>query len=425
MINTYNSIVQPAITGTISITDWLNKIQSSEHSKTITAARAGLIDYTNTKKQLPAVTWNFRFIEYKKDTRCIYSTGFIFIDIDDKNFDINTLDKSKIFSYYQSFGGKGYGIIVKTKGIVFDNFKASYLTICNDLGISSFIDKNAIKASQFSVLSYDPNLFLNPESFVFDFSLSLDELNQSISNYRKEILELNFYSKSNNLKLPLTNLIEEGNINKSNKENIWRLVRGKIENPIRYTNIDDFEFDSDFICNWNEGLNFIRCYLPSGKLKDKRKRTILSYTTNLVFLNPDIKYLHALSILENINKVICNSPLDSNILEGILKSILNQKNENRLKPHITLRRILFKPNSELNTEDKLFVCGRLIKEKFEVEGCQRLNSIIEEWDFDNLGKISIRKIAKNSDMNERTIEKYYHHFKELINSLNNEYKKNK
>ena len=142
MLNIYNSIKQPATTGFISVDNWLSKIQTSEFSSTINKARNGLIDYNKTKASLPAVTWNFNFIDYKSDANCIYSTNHIFIDIDDSSFDIKSVDKTKVFAFYKSFGGSGYGLIVKTKGITYYTFKTAYMSICSQLGIEKYIDKN-------------------------------------------------------------------------------------------------------------------------------------------------------------------------------------------------------------------------------------------------------------------------------------------
>jgi hypothetical protein len=49
---------------------------------------------------------------------------------------------------------------------------------------------------------------------------------------------------------------------------------------------------------------------------------------------------------------------------------------------------------------------------------QKLYNIIEQWDFDIYGKISIRKISNNFPISKKTVAKYWSEFKEYVNELN-------
>ena len=294
-LNTYQCVSKPTVTNTVTITEWLNQIKSSDYSQLIESARAGLIDYNSTKASLPCCTYNFLYNKYKKDVNIISSTGYLYIDIDDSSFDISSLDLTKIFSYYHSFGGKGYSIIVQVEGVTKSNFKSTYLSICNDLGISSFIDVNAIKHSQFNVLSFDTNIYINESSFVFN------SVESSITKTPQ----------------PLYN-------NQLKKEHIRGV--GVFSENVKYNNLYEFQFNGyDSISNWNEGFNFIECYQPFYKLQDKRKRSLLSYLTNLVWLNPNLDYFHYVNIMESVNKRICETPIPSNLIVGMVKSVLKQE----------------------------------------------------------------------------------------------------
>lgn len=385
-INAYVSISKPSVQSTITITEWLSQIKESKFSGLIESARTGLIDKDVLKQTLPCVTYNFTYNGYKKDENIIASTGYIYIDIDSSEFTINSLDLTKIYSYYHSVGGNGYSVIVRVKGVTINNFKDTYLSICKDLCISEYIDNNAIKHSQFNVLSFDPNIYINPDSFIYN-SINI------IKTYPIPLKE-------------------------SKKEEHIGGTGYKIEKGIRYNNIEDFNIEGEYIENWKEGFQFVNCYLPTRKLNDKRKRIILSYLTNLIWLNPNIEYYHALNILENINNRICATPLSKDFLVATLKTVLTQKNEGKLTPHVKVRRILFNPNSELNVEDKLNTTSLLLREKFAKESCNRINDVIEDWDYQTLGKISITKIALNRNINKKTVAKYYHLFKEFVNGLN-------
>ncbi|MGM9478652.1 BT4734/BF3469 family protein [Pedobacter sp. GSP4] len=391
-INTYACISKPTVQSKIAITDWLNQIKYSKYSELITSARDGVTDKNTLKGILPCVTYNFLFENYKSDKNIIKSTGLIFIDLDKnlEDFNINQLDLNKIYSYYHSIGGIGYSLLVRVDGVSQDNFKSSYQSILTDLHIEKYADKGGKKKTQFNVLSFDPDIYINDDSFIYN-STSIEK------TYPTPLKE-------------------------SKKEEHIGGVGYEIEKGIRYNNISDFSFaDGEYIENWKEGFHFVNCYLPTKKIGDKRKRTILSYLSNLIWLNPNIEYYHAVNILENINKRVCATPLSTEYLVATLKSVLAQKNENRLYPHFTTRRILFNPNSSLNVEDKLNTTSHLLRQKFARESCDRINDIIEDWDFEKFGKISIEKIAINSNINKKTVAKYYHLFKEFVNGINQEF----
>ena len=171
-INYYSNVTHPNVLSVIQTSNWLDKIKASEYSETITQARNGALPYESTKLSLPCVTYNFLFIGYKKTENIISATGLMYIDIDIPEFDLNILDTSKVYSYYKSFGGVGYAIIVKVDGLSQNNFKSTYLNICKELGIVEYIDTNAIKSTQFNVLSYDENIFINENPYVFSSTLN-------------------------------------------------------------------------------------------------------------------------------------------------------------------------------------------------------------------------------------------------------------
>jgi hypothetical protein len=155
------------LSGSTSL-DWFEFIKESSFSQTITSARAGLLDYTEVKlNSTPCVTYNFLYDKYKKDKNIICSTGLMYIDIDDPSFDVTKVDANKIYSIYHSFGGLGYGIVVKIDGLTKENFNHNYKLVVKDLGLEEYIDLNAAKASQYNVLSYDPDILVNKLAKVY------------------------------------------------------------------------------------------------------------------------------------------------------------------------------------------------------------------------------------------------------------------
>lgn len=341
--------------------------------------------YDSKKLQLPTIAYNTTFKSYRNTKNVVSTTGLMYLDVDTDGFDIEKIDKSKLFCYYKSVGGLGYTILVKVRDLTIDNYSSTFESVIDNLGIRDFYDKAAKGLVQQSILSYDPNIYINYNSYVFQSIDIIEKKTQPLCNNQK-------------------------------KEEHIVSVGSKI---IRYNNLYDFDFDGwDTISNWNEGFDYVECFQPFNKLTDKRKRTLLSYTTNLVWLNPSLDYYHYINLIQSVNEQICVEPLPDNLIVSMVKSVLKQKNEGKLVPRIKKRRILFAPFCELSREQKLKIVSKKIRDKFKVEGCGRIDDCIEEWNFESMGKITAKSIAQYAKMNIKTVKKYYYKFKSNINSLN-------
>lgn len=409
VLNTYSSITQPTSIGYIPVNDWLQKIKSSEFSTTISDARIGLLDYNVIKAKLPAVTWNFIYNEYKKDDNCIYSTNFLFIDVDSPEFDINTLDLTKIYSFYRSFGGKGYGIIVKTKGITYENFKESYTSICLNLGIQKFIDKNAVKQSQYSVLSFDSDIYINKASYVFDYTISDAELKESISDYRNLVI--------NKKSTPSV-------VNKK-KEDIYDTRGAFFKTQMRYDNTDTIDIDGNYIVNW-EGYTIVKAWIPMQKIPDgNRYNFFLGYANNLVSLNPTLTFLGLLNNLKNVNCFACVQPIAESQLVKISNTMIKQRDSGILKPieFNKKRKIVFSKDCKLDKESKLAICRSELAKHRSDGSRDKIYQIIENWDFSKYGKITQPAMVASNPISRKTVQKYWSEFKEYVSELNQNFKK--
>jgi hypothetical protein len=396
-INTYKSIKDCNVKNTISIEQWLDAIKNPEIEtrNTILAARIigkGNPAYDALKEIIPCVTYNFLFNKYKKNTNIISTTGLIYIDVDKSNFNINLIDKSKILAYYKSFGGIGYSIILKVNGLTLNNFKSTYLAISNELGIINYIDVNAIKASQFNVQSFDADLFYNPDSTEFE----------------------------------ATNLAPPSRVNK--KEEKTYTHDGGAEpiydyKNIRFNDLDKIQFGGDYVVNW-DGWNYIKCWIPFKKLKSGKNDYFLSYTSNLVYLNPNLSQGKVLSILLKINPLACSMPVPEEQLKRIVKSVFEYKNNGTLKPILfnKKRYIVFRPELNWTQKQKLDICRAEMSKHWKDVSSQKLYQIIEKWDFVKYPKITQRAIYKNFPISKKTVEKYYHLFLDYVQELNLEFK---
>lgn len=195
-----------------------------------------------------------------------------------------------------------------------------------------------------------------------------------------------------------------------------------IESDLRVSNIDEFEFNSDYIVNW-EGFNFIHCRKPFKQTN--KYNSLLSYCTNLMCLNKDASRYDITSHMSIINKESFAHPIPEEKINTIVDTVYRQMKEDRLYPIRTskLRKIIFNPKATYDNNadtrlDKLTVCRNLLADKKVKDSKKKLQNLIDAWDIQLQGKVSIRSLAKQGKMGKNTVAKYYDEFRELINNKN-------
>lgn len=369
----------------LSVYDWFNYIKDGKHSDLILKARNGELDYDLTKtEQLPCVVYNFNFNGYKNKSNIVAPTGLLYIDIDAPDFKIENINKADIFAYYKSFGGKGYSIVIRVDGLTEDNFNETYAYVCSKLEISNYVDLGAKKTTQFNVLSYDENIYVNYKSKIF---------------------------KSINLS-PLCEI---------NKKKIaYSTQWGESGYNVRFDNRADYLENEESIIKDIEGFDFIQAKLLYKKVSKNRNNILLAYCTNLLWLNPNIyeDRLHAIMTAVNFNNF--TNPVDEPHLQRVISSILKYKKDGTLRPTgIIKRKALFGKYCGLSRNEKLAVCREVSSEAREKISREKIQNILDCWDFIKLGKITQQSVYKNHNISKKTIEKYYKDYKKEIEILNN------
>lgn len=403
--NVYSNIYTPKVKDYTTISEWFDLIKQSDYSQSILAVRKHDREssfYKSQKATFPAITYNFNFQKNKNKSNATIAgaTGLMYVDIDDLSFDISTLNSLKLFAYHRSLSGLGYVILVQVDGLSLANYDSTYKLILSDLGLTKYYDKNAKKATQFNVLSYDPDIFINYNSFVFSAS---DEL---ISN---DFSPLTVVTKK---KKTYTTTGGEEIVNND-----------KVQ--LRYDNLDRENIIGNYAFNW-DGWEYINAWLPFNKIKSgKRNSTLLSYTNNLVWLNPDLTERGMENILSVLNAKRCEEPMTVGEIKSIVRCIYRAKADGTLKPIFNLksRKIVFANQTGLNKDEKFAICRELYNEHRQNQSLQKLNNIIGTWDFNKYGKIGQAVIHENFPINKKTVEKYWFEFKDEVKILNDSYYK--
>lgn len=396
-VNTYAKLGKPTVTETISVYDWFNKIKQSDYSDTITTTRKnhpkGSPEYDKVKRSMPCVTYNFLFDGYKNNKGIIGATGLMFIDIDCPQFNIESLNLTQVLACYKSFGGVGYSIVVRVNGLTLTNFTTTYNDIINQLELSAYFDDSARKATQFNVLSFDDNIYINDNPFIF----------KAIQNSTPPCV----------IKKKRKHIHTEGGKNDNN--------------TIRFDDIDRIHVEGDYVVNW-DGYDNIKCFIPMKKFKaGSRNKFLLGYCNNFVYLNPNVNIEHTQQILDKVNKVACEPPVNFSQIIRVTSSIYKYKKDGTLEPKYFFRKrkIVFSKDCTLNPVEKLKKCGAEWNKKQIETSRQKLYDILEGWDFDKYGKITQPKTyAKHHPISKKTVEKYWKEkeFKEYIKALNADYK---
>jgi len=395
-INYFESVTKPTISQNIEVEDYLQLIKNSPYSELIEQIRRKELDKKTVKQTLPAVTWNFQFHKYKKDSNIIKPTGYLYYDIDnhDNLFNINLLNKDFVYCYYKSVGGNGYAIIVRVNNINIDNFENSYYEIAKILNINEFIDKNAAKKSQFNIISYDPNIYINSNSYIFDANNIINiEINNDI--------EIN-----NNI----NNEINNNNISIEYSNNNFIKLKYKVE-------LDNYNNEECIYIA--EGKLYYECFIPFDNKKIReikegnRELIYSSYINNLILLNPQVDRKQLYFVLSNLQNKYSINKLNDKELYNIIDYKL--KNKDNLKP-INSRMKKYWVNPKSNNKYNAYHNKRGENTKI------KLHEFFGDIIYNINSKITYKTISEYTGLSVRTINNIIEdEMKNMIEEHNNKF----
>lgn len=153
---------------TVEIVDTARKLKQKDEKQ-----------YANFKKSVPVVTYGGSFHERRKSS-LIKPSGFIYFDVDPKQqqetIDVEKIkDKPYVHAIWNSIGGEGYAGLIKTSDDI-DSYKYSkiYKQVQQLLRTEGIILDNVSDISRSNFISYDPDIYINPESIVYIPKIELE-----------------------------------------------------------------------------------------------------------------------------------------------------------------------------------------------------------------------------------------------------------
>ncbi|AEH02124.1 BT4734/BF3469 family protein [Lacinutrix sp. 5H-3-7-4] len=389
MINKFKNVKNPVVINSIDINDILNIIKIGDSNLSIinsirTLGKSNVLyDELKTTK-LPTFRFNFRFEGKATNKNIIEPTGYIYLDVD--NCNNIQLDSNYVFAFWKSISNTGYSVLVKVNNLNINNFKETYIAIGKELNIN--LDENAGKPSQQTVLSYDKDLYHNSDSLVFD------AIDKKVSN---------------------------AIIKKKGRRGITTNDTFSESSKIRFDNINDYFINDEvgYIYFKEEKENIAQPFIPKRVEAGKRNSTMFYVLGQYALLNPTAGESYLISWANTINKNVMYPRLNDNELRGIVKSVIKKRLEKTLELNLNKpRRILFNPNKKMEQKEKMNITNKLIGKAKTEATKQEIYNIIEDWNFQFLGKITQKKVSVVSNKSIATVKRYWSDFKAYISDLN-------
>jgi hypothetical protein len=392
-INNFANCKSPKVLGKISIEEFLHKIKyGDENLLNIKNAREygkGHDQYDKIKTTvLPTYRLNFHMEGTAKNLNVTGATGLIYIDVDN-NIEIPHSDF--IYAKWRSLSNTGYGILIKVNNLTRDNFKDVYSSLGIILDVN--VDNVAGKAIQQNVLSYDPNLYYNTNSKVYECKISEKAPFSSIKK-KKECIGVNDAS-------------------------IQERIKERVDNTHEYFVGGNYDKDYLYFENY---VNICAPFMPwHGVNEGNRNNLLFRILSQFALLNPKFGKEYLLVKGQYFNKKM-NPKLTQGEIHSIIHSVIEKRKEGTLEFYYNQKRlIIYNPDKKLALSEKQQITGAIVGERKSKKTQLAIYQIIENWDFEEFGKITQKLVIDISKFSRRTVQNHWIHFKDYIEDVNKEY----
>jgi hypothetical protein len=245
-----------------------------------------------------------------------------------------------VISTWKSFDGKGVECLVRYDGITPSTFKDAWHEINEATGLEFTF--NALENAEASLISYDKDIYYNPEASNFlQEKPHLLKVQSSASESALSAVQLSL------LKVQLDILQEEEYDRIAPQDYDYS---GK---KFRYqTELNDDVFGDEEFKVFPKGIPFYKInsyYLVEGK---KRQSTMYAQAAILIKLNPLYNEKTIVNRLDEINFYQCKPRLSKSEIEFIVMVQYERQKAGTLKINPGIRKIVYKTNSNFLLKDK-------------------------------------------------------------------------
>jgi hypothetical protein len=398
LVNYFSSIYSPVFTETLSIEDILSSIRDGKWSSQVYKARTlgkGSFGYDKVKLGLPCVTFNFRFKGSKNNANIDCPTGLIYIDADGLDY-FNP--NEWVYASWRSVSGKGYSILVKVDGLNQSNYSDAYNKASSLIGVVA--DSNARKATQSTFLSWDPSLYINTDSNTLSLEKVVDPGYTNTGNIKEIQISREYYFSEKSTQLN----INSRTIRWSNHQelfdrhcksitDLWTIVPSKTD-------------------------DYVETFTLRKPIADGRKTSLKVFLNNILWLNSFLLLPEELERLTGVANNYCNKSFSNPLTETEINKIITDALKSKPKfipAKRQLRVLLNKEQIKLAGINMKSVLNRAVGQLTVERGNSELVDIMENWDWEILGKITNEKLSEQSGFAKVTIDKKLKQFPHLDN----------
>ena len=382
--NTFKNLKSPYVQGETDIDTILDYIKDGLTKQNTLKARShgkGTPEYDEIKSQTPTFSPNASFNEKRCQDNLKTLSGFIYIDVDENINPIDIQFTSYIYACWRSFGGTGWGALASVKNLTTDNFKDVWLDIeqyFKTFGIT--IDPLTKDIPRQNIISYDPDIFINP------CCVPIDANSITISSSSS-----NFVSSST---------LYDPNLFDGNSTNTFF----KSEKLKYKTTLDDYQNQAYIVIE--EGKDSRDSFLPKEIREGKRKWWLNAFINTLIFNNPHISLTTLEKQLLRANKYNCNPNLEVSEVIQMVKKKHDKHIKGMLDINTKKKYIWYNPLSELTREEKRIITGKeggIIKKNRTIK---KLREIYAKLKVDH-EKVTQVMVTESSDKGISTVKKYW------------------
>jgi len=386
--NLFRNQTLAAVLGHIEFQSIFHLIRVSPYDQKICEARKypkGHPIYEENKCSIPSFSPNACFYHKRSLDTVKDLTGYIYLDFDGILSSAIFTQLPFVYACWLSFGGRGYGVLIKVEGLTLENFTEVWLYL-EDYFLKNFslkIDPQTKDYSRQTVLSSDPNIHVNPSVVPLNVN-AIDLSPFKTFTYEDFSLSPDLFNLSDNYS--------------STTEKFYQKI-------IYKTTLDDYEGKPYIIIP--EGKLYKNAYIPRI-VKDGKRHTWLSgYAYSLLFNNDKISYSSLTNILMKVNTQHCQPPLEYKDIKQMVNSFMKRRSNKTLKIYAKKKRIWFDPESGMSLHDKQVIVGTVNGRFRRERTLTELTEIYKELKI-AFGKVTQPMLQDHSEYSIRTIKTYWH-----------------
>jgi hypothetical protein len=382
LTNIFTNIRSPYVQSITEIPDVLHDIKTGRYQHQITEARSygkGHKEFEKIKSIVPTFSPNGCFYEKRSTSNLVSLSGFIYIDIDNYSDKESLYHLPFVYSVWRSFSGTGLGVLVSISGLTEKTFQQSW-TYLNDQfsKLNIEIDPQAKDIARQCIISFDPEIYINPDSVPLNIPAPILKSDTSICSTNTYSNE--YYSTST------------------------------VDEEIRYvTALDDYH-GMDYIVI-EEGKEYRIAYLPKTISEGHRHKWMSSFILTLIFNNPTISFERLIAEVQSANSNHCDPKLPVEEIVSMTKWCYNKHVDRKLNIRTRMKKIWFNPESVLSGKEKQVLAGKetgKIKRQKTIEHLVTVYLALQQTEK----KVTQQKLTDHSDRSIRTIKKYWKEIRE-------------